>query len=386
MVPHSDVNAGSGEKEKATDEDSIDYVHMFPIPIAVKRFVFIAAVVAVGFGLAQLRAENGESRDADVRMLFGGDTHFAWGVQDHQKKIGALALIDPLGTLFQRADLRMVNLETAIGRLALPTPGKYYVFRSEPESLRSLSALGVQAVSVANNHALDYGAEGLGETLDHLKRVGIESVGAGTSLDAAVEPAVFMVKGLPVALFAANEIVETGMNGGGKFVLANAGSLIPRIQDVRDSGVIVIVNIHWGLEYGTAPTQDQIKLARKLIDNGAAAVIGHHPHVPQGIEIYHNGIICYSLGNFIFGSQTYMQRDNFLAELNFSSEKRRLMSLRVHPVSGRFRRTGHVVRPLGGSEADEFWNDFRVQTGALNEKMPLMEVNGTSALIKIVLD
>lgn len=380
------VDTRCAENNKADGEDSIDCRHTFSFPLAVKRFLIGAAFAALCIGLAQLKAQSGEPGDTGVRMLFGGDTHFVWGVQDHQKKLGAASFVDPLTPLFQRADLRMVNLETTIGRLSLPAPGKYYVFRSEPESLQSLSALGIQAVSVANNHSLDYGPEGLAETIDYLKGAGIESVGAGHSMDAAVEPAVFMVKGLAFALFAANEVLETGMNGGEKYVLANARSLIPRIQDVRESGVIVIVNIHWGLEYGTSPTPDQIRLARRLIDNGAAAVIGHHPHVPQGIEVYHNGVICYSLGNFIFGSQTYHQRDNFLAELVFSTEKRRLMSLRIHPVTGRFRKAGHVVRPISSPESDDFWNDFRAQTAALNEKMPPLEVNGTSGLVRIVLD
>ena len=141
---------------------------------------------------------------------------------------------------------------------------------------------------------------------------------------------------------------------------------LQRIRDARRMADIVIVNIHWGIEYATSPTVDQVRFARMMIDAGASAIIGHHPHIPHGVEIYRNAPIAYSLGNFIFGSINQYQTHNIIAVVDLDRHKKTIQNLRIVPVQGTFRNGGHAVEGLTYAESTEFWQEFYLQTQDLS--------------------
>jgi poly-gamma-glutamate capsule biosynthesis protein CapA/YwtB (metallophosphatase superfamily) len=233
----------------------------------------------------------------------------------------------PLGqaafTLLRDADVAMVNLENPITLRGAKTP-KPFNFRMHPRYLSTLLKGGVDIVTIANNHVFDYSYEGLFDTFSYLDSVGIRRVGAGRSLEDAERPVVLAIRGFRFAFLAAY--------GGGEAPVASKsrpgvaprdpvrlGAQIRRLRQ-HDSVDVVVVNLHWGTEKATRPDNSQRSLAQQLIDAGADAVIGHHPHVLQGIERYKSGVIAYSLGNFMFGGNARSTYDTGVFEISCSKD------------------------------------------------------------------
>jgi len=200
----------------------------------------------------------------------------------------------------------LANLETPVSERGEPHPKQdpHVAFCADPESLKIISELGMSAVTLANNHMLDYGPIALKDTLGHLDDHGILHFGAGTNYSSANEPLLIDINGLPVAFLGSVFIYSSSTERAGRDrpgVADNAlRPLLRQIRHLKKRGYIVIVTIHWGLEYSSYPLQHQARQARKMIDCGASLILGHGPHFPQGVEKYKNGVIVYSLGNFIF--------------------------------------------------------------------------------------
>ena len=210
----------------------------------------------------------------------------------------------------RQADIAFANLEAPITEGGVPA-NKDYVFRAPASAAESLAAAGIDVVSLANNHALDYGPEGLSDTMAALQSSGIVYVGAGPDEAAARRPAIVTVKGLRLAFLSYVNTPDDSVSG---FSVASTAATVDRAgvawatpeavaQDVAQAARqadIVIVSLHTGFEYREAPNALQLQLAHAAIDAGASLVLGHHPHVLQGIEEYKGGLIAYSLGNFVF--------------------------------------------------------------------------------------
>ncbi len=215
------------------------------------------------------------------------------------------------------ADVAMVNLECPITTRGTRIE-KPYNFRMKPRYLKALTSAGIDIVNLANNHIYDYGEVGLFDTISYLDSVGIRHVGAGKNKEGAHAPVVLNVHGIRIAFL--------GYYGGGeapKATKRRAGvadrdieDIISDVADARnESGAnYVIVTLHWGTELADAPDPGQIQFAHDVIDAGANLVIGHHPHVFQGIERYESGVIVYSLGNFLFGGNSRDSYDTALFE------------------------------------------------------------------------
>jgi len=204
--------------------------------------------------------------------------------------------------LFRGVDLSIGNLEcpVAAGGAAVD---KVYTFRAAPSSLPMLQRH-FDAVSVANNHSGDYGPEAFRETLQQLDRAHVPHFGGGNDLAAAHAPLLLEKRGLKIALLGYDEYYprafEASVDGPG-VAWAEDEQIILDIGRARAAGAnIVLPFFHWGWENEPAPCARQRELARKLIDAGADAVIGSHPHVTQGAEMYRGKPIVYSLGNFVF--------------------------------------------------------------------------------------
>ncbi len=217
----------------------------------------------------------------------------------------------PVVPLLQNADLTIGNMESALGTLGQPED-KTYTFRAPPEAAKSLALAGFDVVSLANNHAMDYGPEALLQGIDLLKAADVAAVGAGENYTAAHRPYLTEINGLKLAVLG---YVNVGMEGSPPYFVteswtatetapgvawANPEEIMADVTAVRDQTDLIIVILHSGLEYVEQPAPEQIAAAYAAIDAGADVVIGHHSHILQGIEYYKDGVIVYSLGNFAF--------------------------------------------------------------------------------------
>lgn len=212
--------------------------------------------------------------------------------------------------VFRKADLRICNLECVIadgGRRWTATP-KVFHFRSDARNIAVLGAAGINAVSVANNHALDYGYDALSEMLGILDKAGVRHAGAGANSEEACRPAVMEVHGTRVGFvaFTDNEPAWAAHSdrAGTCFVPvdlnhARAKSFLKIVSRAKSEADFLIVSAHWGGNWGYRPPPDHASFGRALIDSGADVVFGHSAHVFRGIEIYRGKPILYSTGDFV---------------------------------------------------------------------------------------
>jgi poly-gamma-glutamate synthesis protein (capsule biosynthesis protein) len=215
-------------------------------------------------------------------------------------------------------DITIGNLESPIASRGKEFVNKKYRFRSAPQAAAALKNAGFSIVTLANNHMMDFGRTALVETRQHLDRAGISYAGAGESLYEARKSAIITVKGIKVAFLAYSltlpeEFYATAGQPGtapGYFRFYRED-----IAEARTVADYVVVSFHWGAESREIPNPYQVTAAHRAIDAGADVVIGHHPHVLQGLERYKNGIIFYSLGNFAFGSASISSDRSVIARI-----------------------------------------------------------------------
>lgn len=204
----------------------------------------------------------------------------------------------------READVFMVNLEHPV-TTATERVEKKFNFKMNPAYGATLLDAGISLVNVANNHIFDYGHQGMEDTMRFLDSLGIAYVGVGRNLSEARKPVVIRKKGRTVGFL--------GYFGGGDYAAGrNTIGFAPRyarfmVEDIRalkKRAEYVVVNLHWGVERALAPDEWQVRLAHRLVDAGADLIVGHHPHVLQGVERYKHATIAYSLGNFVFGGNS----------------------------------------------------------------------------------
>ncbi len=216
--------------------------------------------------------------------------------------------LTPFAAILAAADYRIGNLECPIATGGSAQPSKLWSFRARPDTLKILRGR-FDAVSLANNHSGDYGPVAFMETLDYLAAAGIAHFGGGRNLAEAHRPLWIEKKGLKIAVLGYNEYkprrFEAGPHTPG-IAWSEDEQVIADIRTARAAGADhVIPFMHWGWEKSTQPDNRQRSLARRLIDEGASLVVGSHPHVTQGAEIYRGKPIVYSLGNFVFDGFDY---------------------------------------------------------------------------------
>jgi len=253
----------------------------------------------------------------------------------------------------QAGDITLANLEMPLTRRGREYTNKKFRFRARPDSAFALKKAGINVVTLANNHIMDYGVPGLADTLASLMRAGIESVGASGDLTTACMPLITEIKGVRVAILGYSltlpEQFWAGKNRPGTAPLREK-PVMADIAAAREQADIVIVTVHWGEEGSTRLRDYQPRLARLMIDSGADAVIGHHPHILQGIERYKRGIIFYSLGNFAFAHKSRIADRTLLVRLRFNGDKR---SAELLPVNILHSDVGFQPTLLSGKKAEE---------------------------------
>ncbi len=206
-----------------------------------------------------------------------------------------------------QADLTMINEEFPFSNRGTAAEDKQFTFRIDPNRVNVFQDLGVDIVTLANNHVLDYGQDALIDTFETLNNAQIQYVGAGNNYVEAKQRKEYELNGTKIGILGATRVIPVpGWAAGsspGVFSTYDPTGLVAEIKSAKESCDIVIAYLHWGIERDEYPQEYQRELAKKYIDAGADLVIGTHPHVLQGIEYYNGKAIFYSLGNFIFGNQ-----------------------------------------------------------------------------------
>lgn len=256
-----------------------------------------------GASASSAPASSESSAPGELRLAFAGDVHFmertATLLNDPSTAFG------PIAATLSDADLTVVNLETAITSRGTPEP-KTYHFRTEPKAIDALKAAGIDAVTIANNHALDYGRVGLLDTLDALHAANYPYVGAGRNTDEAYTPWYTTVKGVRVALLGFSQVAELasswapGPNKPGIAMAFDTDRAIAAVTAARRQADLVIVFNHWGEEANGCTTTLQKTFAAQLAKAGADVIIGAHAHTLQGSGWLGSTFVAYGMANFLW--------------------------------------------------------------------------------------
>jgi hypothetical protein len=247
--------------------------------------------------------------DTTLQISFVGDIALNGGYEDLVRKGETGSLVTALRPLLVESDLAIGNLEGPLTSCSSAGPPWRFGLHGNPAYAPILRSAGVNVVSLANNHAMDHGWEGLEETLRHLQSAGINYVGAGMNLNEARKPLHVSVRGVNIAILAYCDVADLSplyaANDRPGVVPLRRALIFEDIARAKQASDVLILCMHWGQENISAPHPKYRRLGRDMIAAGANIIVGHHPHVLQGIERLDGGVIAYSLGNFTFSDQDW---------------------------------------------------------------------------------
>ncbi|HEX2309046.1 MAG TPA: CapA family protein [Jatrophihabitantaceae bacterium] len=334
--------------------------------------VFLCGDVMLGRGVDQILPHPGNPtlheqhvRDArqyvELAQLRNGPIPYpvgdAWPWGD------ALQVLDDLAP-----EVRIINLETSITQADDFAPGKGVHYRMSPGNVPCLAAAAPDVCALANNHVLDFGSQGLADTLDVLRRAGIRGVGAGHDLGDTREPAVIPISGGGRVMVVSCGLASSGIppswaaasNRSGVNLVADlsersAAEIIAQVGGVRKAGDMVVVSIHWGTNWGYEVPAAHRRFAHRLIEGGVDIVHGHSSHHPRPIEIYRGKLVLYGCGDFIDDYEGIAGYESYRADLrlmyfvSFDQDAGAVQGLRIIPMQARTMRLRHA------SLADSAW-------------------------------
>jgi len=262
----------------------------------------------------------------EAQLVFVGDIMLSRNIGDTiEKKGSSFYLFEKTKQILSSADVTFGNLETPVS-LRGENQGSIYSFRSDPKALVGLRDAGFDALSVANNHAFDWGALAFEDTLANLKKNNITPVGGGENFTDAHTPRIFTIGRLKIAYLGYSQFAWPSISDKNATPALGTIDVVQIKKDIENAHAqgadTVVVSLHWGDEYEIHANEFQKYTAHTLIDAGADIIIGHHPHVVEEVEEYHGGLIAYSLGNFIF-------------DQNFSLDTRKGLMLKVSISGGK---------------------------------------------------
>ncbi len=311
-------------------------------------------------------ARPGEARGAAVTIAFGGDVHFE-GVIERRLSRDPETAIGPIASVLRQADLAVVNLETAITSRG-SAADKSFTFRAPSVAFTALRAAGVDVVTMANNHGMDYGSTGLADSMQAAAAADFPVIGIGRDADQAFSPYLAKVNGQRIAVIGATQVLDDNLAaawtaGEGKPGLASAyqvDRLLAAVRAARRKADTVVVDLHWGRELAACPIERQRELAPRLVQAGADIVVGSHAHILLGGGYMGNAYVDYGLGNFVFYSGGGVTARSGV--LNLTVRARAVTKARWTPALI----SGGIPIPLSGSAADQAvvsWKALRGCTG-----------------------
>lgn len=244
---------------------------------------------------------------------------------------------EALLNIMRDSDVFMINNEFPYSERGEPVPEKQFTFRAKPEYAQKLNEIGVDIVTLANNHVNDYGQNAMLDTFDALDAAGIPYVGAGRNIDEAAAPYYMEVEGVRIAYVAATQIERSGNpdtvgateNSPGVLRCLNPDRFLEAIREAKENADIVIAVVHWGTENETEPDWMQLEQAPMIVEAGADVIIGAHPHVLQRIEEIAGVPVFYSLGNYLFNSKTL---DTGIASIKIDTSTKKVVEYELIPA------------------------------------------------------
>ncbi|WP_409200002.1 CapA family protein [Methanobrevibacter sp. DSM 116169] len=318
---------------------------------------------------------NDYSNKEDVSIAITGDVMFA------RKMPGVLDLGSPFRNVedvVSTVDLLLINFENPATYASTPYKGAVPL-KSDPKYVGLAKANENTIAALANNHIGDYGPEGLKDTINALDENGISYIGAGNNLEEASKPVVQDIKDRKVVIlnymdqdnfqeFSQSEIPIATENEPG-YSPIDWDIIEKDLAEYNDTADIIIVYLHYGNEYSTSPNENQVNISKKLIDNGADIVVGAHPHVTQGIEMYNDKPIFYSLGNFIFDQSNPNTHLGMFLELDLVNDS---CEVTVYPIYI----NGYIPQYMSADEGANLLNGLNPQC----DNVTITE-NGTGKLV-----
>ncbi len=269
----------------------------------------------------------------EATLLLGGDVMLANWVVDHMDRSGRSYPFRAMQEVLSTADIRFCNLEAPIGTaFDEDRVEKTYTFALPPEYRMALADGGFDVVSLANNHILDYGPRLADSTQHYLTEMGIRAAGYGQTLQEAAAP-VYVERGITVAFLAYSmtypgEYWASDSTAGTAYPFDRVFE--PVVAQADSLADFTVVSFHWGSESSDSTQKYQQVYAHRAIDAGADLIVGHHPHVWQGLEWYNNRLIAYSLGNLCFGSFSETATESGLLQVRVAEDT--LLNARIHPL------------------------------------------------------
>ncbi len=256
----------------------------------------------------------------------------------------------------RECDLRIVNLECALSEDSSPVWKSGSVFKGRPEHINGLTSVPFEVVTLGNNHVFDHGPEALSRTLKLLRENSIRSVGAGMSVEEAHRPLILDLKGVRIGIvnFSEGEDMTSAVSGPGVFGW-DVGRVTDSIRAIRPGVHVILVICHGGVEYIPFPPPYLAEAFRRIAGAGADLIVGHHAHVPQGVEIMNGVPICYSLGNFVFYQETelYYRKLGYLVKAGVSTQGLAHIQLVPYEIGS------ERLRLLAGDESALFFESLK---------------------------
>lgn len=300
----------------------------------------------------------------EVTMAFVGDVGFAEGYATINKYRSMGSDINnsmdaEILEIMQGVDIMMANNEFPYSYRGSPTPNKTYTFRADPADVHIMKDMGVDIVSLANNHAYDYGPDALIDTVDTLNEAKLPFVGAGKNMEEAKKPAYFHVNGHVVSFVSATQIEryanpdtrEATEDSPGVLRTLDPAKTVAAIEEAAAHSDFTVIYVHWGSESTDLVEQSQRDLAKAYVDAGADLVIGDHSHCLQGIDYVGGVPVFYSLGNYWFNSRTL---DTCIVRVTLDEECK-IKTVEFIPAL----QTGSCVRNASGDNYDRILNYMR---------------------------
>lgn len=248
----------------------------------------------------------------DMSLAAVGDVMLDRGVADAIARNGLDSILSVVAAQTKAADIAFANLECPLAATGPHDPAKM-IFRADPRTIEVLLQGGFDIVSLANNHTLDAGQAALIETINHLEDAGIKYVGAARDPAHGSDPVFLDARGTRIGFLAYADLdfhYDCQSRVG-----ASLANLRAQVAAARDSCDLLVVSLHWGVQDSDVPTHRQEDVARASIDAGADLILGHHPHVLQGAEVYKRRLILYSMGDFVFDARTADEAEGGIFEV-----------------------------------------------------------------------
>jgi poly-gamma-glutamate capsule biosynthesis protein CapA/YwtB (metallophosphatase superfamily) len=293
-------------------------------------FVVVYGFVSVACG-AQPRPAVVKAGVKSVRLVAVGDINLAGSVGPVMEKKGRGYPFALIRKTLREADIAFGNLECCIATCGEPLPEKQFTFRAHPRGAVALAEAGFDIVSLANNHAWDYGRTALAETVKRVREAGVQTAGAGSNREEAHALTVVKRNGMRVGFLAYLGMLPPLVKESEtepSLAMASVEVITQEVKAARKKVDVLVVSLHAGKEMVQKITARQKAFAQAAIDAGADLVLGHHPHIVQAMVMYRGKPIYYSLGNFVFSASG--RGTGALADVTLSADRR--VEARLRPL------------------------------------------------------